>query len=255
MITFNKRLVIISPGYNCNSWIPLWYNSLKVQNYTNWVAYAIDDVSDDGTYNSLVNLSKVDNRIKPIHRESKFYHVRNLCDIIHNNCDDDDIIIYLDLDDWFGTKYAFELLIKEVMYRGCLVTSSNTFSLRDYYNHQGKVYVNRSELLSTTIHEYNLFSYQARLFKNIPIDYFIFDNDWMPVCGDTAMTYPILYQAGEKYYKHIFTDNFIIYNNIRDVNDDLAKDTNGTSLHSIYGPKVFDRFHNLVNNNIIHELK
>lgn len=246
-----RDIVVISPGFNCSQYIELWYNSLRVQNFSNWTCYAIDDCSTDDTYEKLVKISEKDNRIIPIKTESKCYQIGNWYETVRDYTKLGDFVVILDLDDWFGSKYVFENMLKEYFYRDSLVFTSRIMQLSDYYNHDGKTYVDREELLSTHIHEYSLLAFPAEFLMNIPESHFMYNGEYIPVNGDTLITYPILYQAGCRYHKHLFIDNCVVYNNIRPINDDNKIDETGRKLHDKFMPIALDRFRKLVDNEII----
>jgi len=162
--------------------------------------------------------------------------------------EDNDIIVFFDPDDWFGLSYAFELVIKEYLYRKILCTTARNFCMDDMYNHDAAIYTRRDQLLSTSDHQFSLFTYRAALFKFIPLEHFLDPTDmtFYKVCGDYCITAPLLYMCGPEFHHHLFVDNMIIYNNIRPECDDSTYEK---SMHQAeIRRKMFRSFQNLVNN-------
>lgn len=245
-----NRLVLVSPGYNCENIIPIWWNSIKIQNYPNWIVWAIDDASEDRTSSLLWDIHKSDNRLQLIHNSEHKYQLRNWYDVIMNkHCvKDNDIIVFMDMDDWFGSKYVFESIIKEYLYRDIQCTTARNFQLSDYYQHDAALYTDRNQLFQNSDHQFSLFTYRAHLFRSIPKEIFIDDEtgDFYKVCGDYCITNPILYQAGPEHHQHQFFNGepcAIVYNNIRSECDDstFEKSNEQTRIRI----KMANKFYNL----------
>ena len=257
-INTSQRLVIISPGYNCDRFLNLWWNSIRVQNYTNWICIAVNDMSTDATLDRLLDFSRADNRLYVVDNQVKKYQLQNWYDVIAAPAmtnaivyqgrtvlpttpaiSDEDIIVFIDLDDWFGTKYALELIAKEYLYRDILCTTGRNFSLSDYYNHDGELYFDRRQCLRPE-HIFSLVSYKAKLFRLIPREHFYEESTgkMYRVCGDYCITMPMFYIAGPEHHAHHFVDNLIIYNNIRPECDDHKQSPSGEPEHQRVGKLI-----------------
>ena len=60
----NNLVSIITPLYNCSSFLLDCVNSVLSQTYTNWEMIIVDDHSNDNSYQLALDLAKKDNRIK-----------------------------------------------------------------------------------------------------------------------------------------------------------------------------------------------
>lgn len=259
------KLWIISPAYNCADVAPLFVNSLKLQNYTNWECIIIDDASTDKTYEVFLNCIDKDPRFQVVRNEHNLGALHNRDRFIRDNraIDNKDIIIYMDGDDWFGTKYAFEYLVKEYAVRDILVTTARNHCLRDGLEDDGELYYDRQQLLDATKHTMSLFSFPAWMWRMIPLEHMLDprtatsrtddgDIDY-DTCSyymsdeDPCFTFPILWMAGPKHHHHIFVDNFIIYNNIRPICDDYKVGEEG---HKAATECILRSFHRLVENGL-----
>lgn len=215
-------LYIVSPGYNCANSIKLWYNSLRVQSYQNWQAFAIDDASEDEQVSEKLSvIAAKDNRVKHIHNYQHNYQLGNWYNTIHN-LPDDAMVIRLDMDDFLGNKYIFENIIKEILYRDARVFTLTEFTLSHYYqNNNSQRWYGKTvnDLLKDDQFGDSLFAFRAKYFKNIPTSQFLEEGseslNWIKAYGDVAITAPILYQ-GWNYKHHLFIDNGLMYNDVRE---------------------------------------
>lgn len=103
------RFSIISPGWRCQDYVAAWYNSLvKQKGGYDWIAYALDDHSDDKTHRRLRALK--DDRVVSIrtgrHRGAAYARLK-----LMRMCDPSSIMVMLDMDDWL-TADAFEVIAK-----------------------------------------------------------------------------------------------------------------------------------------------
>ena len=55
---------IITPNYNCSSFIAETIESVLAQTYTNWEMIIVDDCSSDDSYEIALEYAKRDSRIK-----------------------------------------------------------------------------------------------------------------------------------------------------------------------------------------------
>lgn len=96
-----KPMVVVICSYNNEQWVE---KNLSVydQNYSNYRVLYVDDCSSDGTYQKVITLVEQKNqqhRTTVIHNENRRGPMANWYTAIHS-CQDDEIIIQLDGDDW-----------------------------------------------------------------------------------------------------------------------------------------------------------
>lgn len=102
---------IITPCFNAEKWVDKCIQSIYLQTYEKWECVILNDASTDST------LDVIEKTI-PEEFKSKFKVVSNdknigaLNNIINGvkliSHDPEDVIVLLDGDDWFATKYALE---------------------------------------------------------------------------------------------------------------------------------------------------
>lgn len=95
---------IITTCYNAEKWIEHCVNSVIHQSYENWKMFITNDCSEDKTESLLNSLSKhpkinVLNNQKRILKISSFFRAIKL-----SNPEDEDILVFLDGDDWLPDK-------------------------------------------------------------------------------------------------------------------------------------------------------
>lgn len=252
---FNGRINIVSPGFNCASSVRFWYNSLRVQSYPHWKAYAISDASEDNTLEELYKISAADKRVEVISRTSHQYQLGNWYYTIRT-IDSEEFVVRLDLDDFLGSKYVFENIIKEYLYRGAEVFSITEFPMDCYLqNDYSSRWYQKSleELYNINEHSDSLFAFKAKYFKAIPKEHFLDEEgNFIKAAGDSAITTPILWQ-GFNYFHHLFIPNGLMYDTIRDpkYNDDNLKTEKGERLQTVLGKLFYERFRKLVDSEII----
>lgn len=112
---------IITPFYNCESWIAKCIASVKRQNYDNFECVLIDDLSTDGSVAVVEKSIKDDNRFTLIKNGKKRYALGNIVEAIRSlECNDEDVVILLDGDDWLSSANVLSEL--DSTYEDCLMT-------------------------------------------------------------------------------------------------------------------------------------
>ena len=114
---------IVVPSYNCEEWIEKTINSIKGQAYTNYECVVIDDISTDGTWEKLREITDSDDRFRIIKNTEKKFALRNIHDaILETNPNNGDVIILLDGDDWFSTENSLHQLNHYYQDSNCFMT-------------------------------------------------------------------------------------------------------------------------------------
>lgn len=115
----SKRFCVIAPTYNAEKTARQAILSLAAQSYQNWKLIVIDDVSTDDTRRTILQLSHAlglyrfgsddTNKVQLISNEKKKWEIENTL-IGLSMCNDDDIIVRLDMDDFIINNTIFEQL-------------------------------------------------------------------------------------------------------------------------------------------------
>ena len=98
------KFKFIIPFYNCEKWISKTIESLKRQRYENFDCILIDDMSTDSSVDVVKRNIEGDARFSLLQNDDKKYALANIVHGIEkSNCDDDDVIVLLDGDDWLAS--------------------------------------------------------------------------------------------------------------------------------------------------------
>lgn len=205
------KLVIISTFWNSGKLTEKCINSLKSQYYTNFVAYFIDDMSSDNTYNMTKNAIGNDNRFILIKNTEKKYKTKNFVDTIKDNprIDWDDVIIELDGDDSLADNFVLGRLNKIYMDNNIWVCGSRW---KDQFNKLGNY--GKPNLLNVRKTSWNfshLRTFRSFLFRLIDNEDLKFNGEFFKAACDLGHGIPILEMCGNEHFYYI-DEPLYIYN-------------------------------------------
>ena len=110
--TINNNFVFIIPSYNNNKWYKRNLNSIINQRYTKWRIIYIDDNSTDNTYslvNKYIKTNGIEEKITLIKNEKNYKQAYSRY-IGYNQCNDNEICVLLDGDDWLYDENVLDIL-------------------------------------------------------------------------------------------------------------------------------------------------
>src|SRR5277367_1202470 len=108
----NKHFAVIIPSWNNSEWCERNISMLANQDYDNWHAIYINDASTDDTGQKVAELIKryhMEDKITLINNETRQGAMANIYKAVHM-CNDWDVIINYDGDDWFNGVNVFKIL-------------------------------------------------------------------------------------------------------------------------------------------------
>jgi glycosyltransferase involved in cell wall biosynthesis len=219
-----KRIAVVIPSYNNCQWYKYNLSSLYTQDYDNFRAIYIDDCSSDGT-SELVEKFIADNNLgERIHLICNPVHLgalQNLYNAIYS-CDDDEIIVILDGDDWFAHNGVLKKLNTVYSNANCWMTYGQYISWPDNmpgYSRQIPFHI----IESNDFRGYewcasHLRSFYTWLFKKIKKEDLISPNGaFYPMAWDQAIMFPMLEMAGHR--AKFISDILYIYNAANPISD------------------------------------
>jgi glycosyltransferase involved in cell wall biosynthesis len=103
-----KDLTFVIPCFNAAPNLQSLLASLQMQNDATWRAIFIDDMSTDGTYEFLSNVS--DDRVSVIKNDVKKFALRNIVETIRTSIKSNSIIAIIDGDDELCNKCTVQLV-------------------------------------------------------------------------------------------------------------------------------------------------
>ncbi len=106
-----QNFKIVSPIRNARPWVDRFVRSIRTQTYPNWQAIVIDDCSDDGTYERLLELTRDESRITLVRNTHRRLALANIVLGVNSICtSDEDVIVLLDGDDWLSDEAVLDYL-------------------------------------------------------------------------------------------------------------------------------------------------
>ena len=221
---------IIVPFYNVEDWIPKCIDSVERQQYRKFHCRLIDDKSTDKSFLIAKMLSWENSNFSVVENNSKQYALANIVEAIESlKCDDEDVIIIIDGDDWFSSTTVLQKLNEIYSDENCLMTYGSYC-----YSPSGQRGIEPSEYPKEVI-ENNAFredqwrashlrTFKYKLWKNLKKEDLCDDGgNYYPMTYDQAIMLPLLEMAGDR--SKFISDIMYVYNRNNPNNVDKNKAT------------------------------
>lgn len=218
-----RPFVIVVPSYNNASWYQKNLDSIFAQEYANYRVIYIDDCSADKTY-ELVKAYVAERgqsaRVTLIGNTKRQGALANHYKACHL-CENHEIVVQLDGDDWFKHPRVLQLLNKAY-------SNANVWLTYGQYETLPDCRPGRSEKLPQAIIEGNAYrefrwvtsalrTFYAGLFKRIQLQDMLKDGEFYPTACDLVFMFPMLEMAAGRVK---FIDEIIyVYNCQTGIND------------------------------------
>jgi len=219
-----KPMVIVIPSYNNAPWCLKNIQSAVEQNYTNFRIIYIDDCSTDGTGEKIltyIEQNHLEDKVTFIHNTVHKGALENLYNAIHF-CQDCEIILTLDGDDWFMHNYVLKRINQEYQDSDVWLTYGQfLFYPKGHKGFCAPFPANVIQNNSFRSHPWlssHLRTFYAGLFKRIKKEDLMLDGKFFEVSWDQAMLLPMLEMAG--FHAHFISDILYVYNYNNPINDE-----------------------------------
>jgi glycosyltransferase involved in cell wall biosynthesis len=219
-----KPIVVLITSFKNAKWYKRNLDSVFRQKYSNYRVIYIDDMSPDGTADLVeahVKNAKQEHRFTLVRNEERRLALGNIVEGVHR-CDDHEIIVSLDGDDWFKDDNDNVLAI-----------INESYSLNNVWLTHGTLIEYPCETVGWSIpipdeivekNEFrkyrcpsHLRTFYAWLFKKIDEEDLKYDGKYFQMTWDMAMMFPMIEMAGER---HAFIEDIIYeYNMETSLND------------------------------------
>ena len=219
-----KKITVIIPSYNNRQWYERNLSSVVDQDYRNFRIIYVDDCSSDRT-GELVEQFIADhnsgNLIQLIRNPVRVGALQNLYNTILG-CDDDEIVIVLDGDDWFAHNGVLKKINEVYVSSDCWMTYGQYRSWPDNI-------IGCSKEIPSDVIEANNFrevewcsdhlrSFYVWLFKSIKMEDLISPyGTFYQMTGDQAIMFPMLEMSGHR--AKFISEVLYIYNVANPIND------------------------------------
>jgi glycosyltransferase involved in cell wall biosynthesis len=218
-----KKFVIVIPSYNNELYCDKNMASVLKQNYSNYRIIYVDDCSSDKTVEKVDKI--IDGSIKSkyitlIKNKERVGAMENLYNMIHS-CEDDEIIITVDGDDWMvGTDVLSKLngIYSNddvwMTYGQHKRTDNMPYDLSAQYP---KDIIASNSFRSHKWSASHLRTFYAWLFKKIKKEDLMYAGKFYSMTYDLAMMFPMLEMSGER--SRFISEIFYVYNRDNVIND------------------------------------
>lgn len=216
-----KRFVIVTASYNNHEWVAKNLNSIFSQTYKNFRVIYYDDASTDDTADLAYNIAKKNkmlDKIRIVKNQQRVGAHENIYRAIHS-CDDDEIAVIVDGDDWLAHNGVLFYLNEIYMHSNTWITYGQ---YRQYPS--GKLGYSQkipdNVIKENSIRKYSwvtshLRTFYAWLYKRIKTEDLIYEGRFLRRAGDLAIMLPMIEMAGEH---SLFTPEILlIYNTANDL--------------------------------------
>jgi glycosyltransferase involved in cell wall biosynthesis len=215
-------MVVIIPSYNNRNWVRENLMSVFTQEYSNYRVIYVDDASTDGT------ADLVESMIKNRDQTSRSTLIRNsvrkggLCNLYETiaRCEDTEIIVILDGDDWFARPNVLKIVNKAYSTQSIWLTHG---TLIEYPQNvvAWSIPVPQDIVKRNAFRTYrcpsHLKTFYAWLFKKIKVEDLKIEGEFFSMTWDQAIMFPMIEMAG---HRHAFiSDVLYVYNMTNPIND------------------------------------
>ena len=199
----NFKLIILTTCWNIEKYAERYIKSLIEQTHTNFVAYIIDDVSTDKTYEILYNLTCLDKRFIIIKNEEKKFKTKNFIDIIkdkdNSNINENDVIVEIDGDDKLSDNDVLQDIFNIYNNNNIWISNSRWLdtNVKNYKNY-GKANPENARFGPWNFS--HLRTYRVFLFRLIKDEHLKYKGEYFKAACDLGYSIPMLEMAGTDHY-------------------------------------------------------
>ncbi len=217
-----KPMVVIIPSYNNAQWYQKNIVSVLNQQYQNYRVIYIDDCSADKTADYVQELVKQlgqERRFTLIRNKERHGALENLYNAIYS-CNDNEIIVTLDGDDWFAHTRVLQRLNQVYSEREVWITHGKMKEVPSGWD-GWCIPIPQDIVKKNAFRSYrcpsHLRTFYTWLFKKIKLEDLQYKGKFFSMTWDQAMMFPMMEMAGER---HAYINEVLyIYNKITPLND------------------------------------
>lgn len=223
-----KRIVVDIPSYNNSQWYKKNLDSVFEQEYDNYHVIYTDDCSSDGTGNLVEKYIKArgqEHRVTLIKNPERRRSLANHYRATHR-CNDSDIIICLDGDDFFNSKHLFSYINRVYDDPNIWLTFGQFVNwptmAKGYCKPFSHETITKNNYREDTWRSGHLRTYRAWLAKEIKLEDCLsnerpYQGKFFPAAADLALMYPMLEMSG--FHSKFLSDVLYIRNVATELNN------------------------------------
>ena len=196
------KLVIVSTFWNSEDYVADCIKSIKNQYYGEFVAYMVDDMSTDNSYNVALEAIDGDERFVLIKNTEKKYKTKNFIDVINNpDIDWDDVIIEIDGDDQLSDNFVLGLINKIYTNEDIWICGSKWRDKNGVVGNYGKFNADKARIKSWNFS--HMRTYRAFLFRMIKEEHLMYEGEYFKAGCDIGAGIPMLEMAGDAHFYYL----------------------------------------------------
>lgn len=223
IISKKKHFVIVIPSYNNAKWVEKNIQSVINQNYNNYRIIYTDDCSEDGTFekvSEIVNSSSKREKFTLIKNIERIGALHNLYNMIYS-CDDEEIILTLDGDDWLVDENVLNKLNQVYFSDEVWMTYGQYQNFPD--GGRGIAQAIPGNVIADNYFRHytwcasHLRTFYTWLFKSIKKEDFLYKGAFMSMAWDMTIQFPMLEMSSSR--SKFINDILYVYNLENPIND------------------------------------
>jgi glycosyltransferase involved in cell wall biosynthesis len=216
------KFVIVIPSYNNIKYCRKNLLSALNQDYLNFRIIYTDDCSTDGTVEEaekIITEFDYTNRVTLVRNQNRLKAMANSYNMAHS-CQDDEIVVFLDGDDWLYDTNVLNRLNEEynkdiwLTYGQYIAFSNNSIGCSQRISES---IIRSNNFRRTKWCSSHLRTYYAGLFKRIRKEDLMYNGQFVESASDLATMFPLLEMAGTK--QSYIPDVLYVYNDTSTLND------------------------------------
>lgn len=204
-----RQIVIVTAAYNNKAYAQRMLDSVFTQKYTNWHLMYTDDFSTDGGADfveTYIEQKGFKEKCTLIKNSTRCYALANQYTMIHQ-CNDQDIIIILDGDDWFAhdqvLSYINEAYANPAVWLTYGQFCEQPSGVRGFCCPMPAIIVKRNAFREYSHIPSHLRTFYAGLFKKIKKEDLMYNGEFFIMSGDIAAMMPMIEMAHDGHFKFI----------------------------------------------------
>jgi len=200
-----NHYTILMVGHNSKPWISACLNSALQQDYQNFDVIAIDAMTDDGTYEYLIEEEKLHDNLTVIRNKERKYQPQNIYEGVRL-AKDNSIIVTLDFDDWLLHENVLSTVENYynddvwMTYGSYINTSPFNDDINPIDGRYDDDVVRENKFRQVNWLATHLRTFRKELYLNINSDDLKDDDgEWFRCAGDLTFMWPMLEMSGERF--------------------------------------------------------
>ncbi len=224
-ILVNRRFVVFVPSFNNEKYCEENLRSIEEQDYENFRVIYVDDASTDETYlkvSNFIEKSKLKEKFNLIKNSKNKKNIANLYFVVNDLCEDDEIVVNLDGDDFFSHKKVLSDLNAYYQLDSVWMTwgSYVVWSTGELGCHAKPVEMSflKSGIIRKRPYSYShLKTFYAGLFKKIKKEDFFYNGDFIKFAPDLPTMLPLLELS--RTHARFIPETLYIYNDQNSISE------------------------------------